>query len=403
MSGHEATGFVAAWHLSRGSPTPAVSESFTSSGRKILEAGTRLLATADVEARGFFHDHPDGRTHYTEVVGKAELEPLVLLHGGAGGGANWFAVLDAYARRRRVLAPDMPGFGLSSAIPHGRSLGRRAARRLASWLRGIGVRRFALAGTSFGGLVAAHLAARRDLRVTRLVLIDSAGLGRAVHPFLRLASTALLRPAVGLSSKAGARAIFRGLMVHDPGAMPRRQREALVDYLYVCGQAGVDRLVADALPHFVSWTGQRERADLFVLPEARCPVLAVCGEHDAIFPARHVRRLPGRVDAAGARVIPGVGHSPMWEGPQALVEATRTFLEAASDAPEATSDLRAATSELLAATSEPPAATSVFPAATRAAGDPMSRSPDRAGGTSPPTDAGREAIEPRLIDPPAAR
>ncbi|HSM36262.1 MAG TPA: alpha/beta fold hydrolase [Longimicrobiales bacterium] len=343
---------MAAWHLPRGATAPTVSAPLSRADRPILEAGARLLAHAGVEARGYFHAHAEGRTHYLETAGSDELEPLVLLHGGAGGGANWFAVLNAYARRRRVLAPDLPGFGMSTPIPPGASLGRRAARRLASWLRGIGVRRFAVAGTSFGGLVAAHLAARRDLTVTRLALIDSAGLGRAVHPFLRLASTALVRPAVGMSSRIGARAVFQGLMVHRPRSIPAERRAVLVDYLHACGQAGVDRLVAEALPHFVGWTGQRERADLYVLPDVRCPVMAVSGSHDAIFPARHARRLPQRVGDARAYVIPESGHSPMWETPEALVDATRSFLEAT---PAVADEVAVTASELPSAAPRPPA------------------------------------------------
>lgn len=328
LSGHEAHGLVAAWHLPAGSERPDLSVELPDCDLRIVVAAGRLLASAGAGARGYLHRHASGRTHHLETGAGEDLEPLVLLHGGAGGGANWFAVLEALARRRRVLAPDLPGFGLSTRIAAGTPLGRHAARRVASWLRGIGVRRFALAGTSFGGLVAAHLAARRDVSVTRLVLVDSAGLGRAVHPFLRLASTALIRPAVGLTTRRGARAVFRGLMVHRAGAIPAPRRDALLDYIHACGEAGVDRMVAGALQHFVGLTGQRERADLYVLPEVECPVLAVSGEHDAIFPARHARRLARRLEDAGACVIPGAGHSPMWETPDALVDAMRPFLEA---------------------------------------------------------------------------
>jgi len=326
VSGHRAPGLVAAWRLPEGSAEPVLSVDLSRTDGAILSAAGRLLATGGVRARGFLSSSASARTHHMEVQGGDELEPLVLLHGAAGGGANWFAVARELARHRRVLAPDLPGFGLSSGLDPGRPLGRRTARRIASWLRGLGVRRFALCGTSFGGLVAAHLAARRDLEVTRLVLVDSAGLGRAVHPFIRMASSALIRPAVGVSSRAGGRALFRGLMVYRSDAIPSERREALLDYLHASGSAGGDRAIARGLPHFVSWAGQRERADLYVIPRLDCPVLAVCGEHDAIFPARHVKRLQGRLDSVQARVIPDAGHSPMWEVPEALLGAVDAFL-----------------------------------------------------------------------------
>ncbi len=328
VSGHDSPDFVAAWRLAAGSTEPVFSVEFGRADARILSAAARLLAEVGAEVRGYVSTHGDSLTHHVEVQGGDELEPLVLLHGAAGGGANWFAVAGPLARRRRVLMPDLPGFGLSSALDEGRPLGRRAARRLMGWLRTLGLREVALCGTSFGGLVAAHLAARRDLETTRLVLIDSAGLGRGVHPLVRVGASALVRPAVASTSRFGTRVLFRTLMVHRPDAIPARRREALLDYLHACGVAGADRSLAHGLPHFVAWTGQRERADLYVLPRVDCPVLAVCGERDAIFPARHVRRLGRRHASVKARVLPDAGHSPMWESPGALVRALGDFLEA---------------------------------------------------------------------------
>lgn len=332
VSGHDSPDFVAAWRLQAGSSEPVLSVEFSPEDAAVLSAGGRLLACGGVQARGYVSTPGGALTHHIEVQGGDELEPLVLLHGAAGGGANWFAVAGPLALRRRVLAPDLPGFGLSSRLDGGSPLGRRTARRLAAWLRGLGLRRIALCGTSFGGLVAAHLAARRDLEVTRLVLIDSAGLGRAVHPLVRVAASALVRPAVASTSRLGARALFRILMVYRPDAIPAARREALLDYLLASGAAGGDRSIAQGLPHFVTWTGQRERADLYLLPRIACPVLAVCGEHDAIFPARHVERLGRRHESVRVCVLADAGHSPMWEVPETLVGAIGGFLEAGTPA-----------------------------------------------------------------------
>lgn len=331
MSGHGASRSVAAWRLETGRAEPQTSHPWSAAERAVLRAAARLFATGPVGVRGYLTDHGPGRTHHIEagadpMASAPDGEPLVLLHGGAGGGANWFAVLRQLGRTRRVLAPDLPGFGLSNPMPAGRPLGRLAASRVASWLRELGVRRFALMGTSFGGLVAAHLAARRDVRVTRLILVDSAGLGRTVHPLLRLAASAFLRPALRASNRPAIRTILGTLMVHRSDAMPPERRDALVDYLYACGRAGTDRVVADALPHFLSWNGQRDRADLYVVPNLDCPVLAVAGEKDAIFPVRHVRRLARRLPHVEAAVVPDAGHSPMWEAPAALVDCITPFL-----------------------------------------------------------------------------
>ena len=42
-------------------------------------------------------------------------KPLVLIHGGHGGWYHWMANIAALAKHRRVIAPDLPGFGASSS------------------------------------------------------------------------------------------------------------------------------------------------------------------------------------------------------------------------------------------------------------------------------------------------
>lgn len=53
---------------------------------------------------------PRGRMHFVEA-GKGK--PLLLLHGGHGGWVHWIDNIHALAGARRVIAPDLPGFGLS--------------------------------------------------------------------------------------------------------------------------------------------------------------------------------------------------------------------------------------------------------------------------------------------------
>ncbi len=82
-----------------------------------------------------------------------------------------------------------------------------------------------MVGNSFGGLAALHLALSEPERVCALVLVDSAGLGRAVNPAL----VALTLPGVGELAKAlggtppgAAQRAFRRtlLILHAPGRSP---------------------------------------------------------------------------------------------------------------------------------------------------------------------------------------
>ena len=81
--------------------------------------------------------------------------PLLLLHGGSGSWNHWVRNLAALARcGRRVLVPDMPGFGDSDAPPDGSD-----ADALPRWLElGVrhllGARTIDVAGFSFGAWIA---------------------------------------------------------------------------------------------------------------------------------------------------------------------------------------------------------------------------------------------------------
>ena len=49
--------------------------------------------------------------------------PLVLVHGLGGAASNWNQLVPALARRYRLLVPDLPGHGASSALPAVSGLG----------------------------------------------------------------------------------------------------------------------------------------------------------------------------------------------------------------------------------------------------------------------------------------
>jgi len=105
-------------------------------------------------------------------------QPLVLLHGGYGTWAHWVRVVQPLSQRFRLLIPDMPGFGESDGPrqPH-------SAEGIAAGLAaGIDLitgnsEPLQIAGFSFGGVIAGHLAAQLGDRIRTLVLVAPGGLG----------------------------------------------------------------------------------------------------------------------------------------------------------------------------------------------------------------------------------
>src|SRR5579884_1206776 len=94
-----------------------------------------------VEADGF-------RIRYLEA---GQGQPLVWFHGA--GGLALSRAHDLLAEHYRVLAFEAPGFGQSAANERSASIPELAAT-MAEAIRGVGLQRYSLWGTSFGGRLA---------------------------------------------------------------------------------------------------------------------------------------------------------------------------------------------------------------------------------------------------------
>jgi 2-hydroxymuconate-semialdehyde hydrolase len=113
--------------------------------------------------------------------------PVLLIHGsgpGVSAWANWRLTIPALAGQRRVIAPDMVGFGFSE-----RPTGIRY--NLDTWvaqaiglLDALEIDCADLVGNSFGGGLALALAIRHPTRVRRLVLMGAAGVSFPITPGL---------------------------------------------------------------------------------------------------------------------------------------------------------------------------------------------------------------------------
>ena len=102
---------------------------------------------------------------------------MILLHGVGYtyGGNNWLRTLEALGAHRRVIAPDIMGWGTGDRLLQSYSFGY-----LVDFVRefqdALSIDRADVVGHSMGGWVASLLAYESPERVNRLVLVDSGGL-----------------------------------------------------------------------------------------------------------------------------------------------------------------------------------------------------------------------------------
>ena len=231
----------------------------------------------------------------------ADDEPLVLLHGFADSAETWARVFGALARHRRVLAPDLPGFGRTPAPVEGLrfSVG---PDYLARFLDALGLDRVVLVGNSLGGAVAIRYTAQHPGRVSRLFLLNSAGLLDGVPDVLDVSSR---RHAAALASSTHGVAHVPAFILDDLVRMAQQPlwRAALRS------AEPVD--VKDDLSHIA------------------VPVTIIWGEEDRLIPVEHGLRLREGLARAELIVLPGVGHLPQILAPRQVLQIIQTRLQLA--------------------------------------------------------------------------
>lgn len=113
--------------------------------------------------------------------------PVLLIHGsgpGVSAWANWRLVLPALGQQRRVIAPDMVGFGYTDRPAGARYDMGTWVQQALDLMDALELERADVVGNSFGGGLALALAIRAPQRVRRLVLMGSVGVPFSITPGL---------------------------------------------------------------------------------------------------------------------------------------------------------------------------------------------------------------------------
>src|SRR5262249_51496041 len=114
-----------------------------------------------------------GPVHYRQWDGPADGPTFVCAHGLGGSHLNWALVAPGLARRGRVVALDLSGFGLTPPAERGTGLTANW-RLLDGFMRALELGPVVLVGNSMGGMLALIQAAHHLETVGRLVLVDAA-------------------------------------------------------------------------------------------------------------------------------------------------------------------------------------------------------------------------------------
>jgi pimeloyl-ACP methyl ester carboxylesterase len=252
--------------------------------------------------------------------------PLVLLHGAGNNSLDWQWVMPALAATHRVFAPDLPG-SPDSARPAADYSPAFFERFVAAFVDALDIGRATFVGNSLGGLISLRLALSDSNRVGALVLVDSAGFGRAVNPAfssvnipgLGEVAIPLWRTPAGAHQRAWGRA---ALLFARPANVPHQwlaeQRRLALSPGYL--EAHLTALRAQVAPG-----GQREVL-VEHLPSVRMPTLVVWGTRDRVFPQSQAKEAVAHLPEGSLALIPDCGHMPHVECPDRFLAALGGFI-----------------------------------------------------------------------------
>jgi len=301
------------------------------------------------------HRSPKGQSPAV-IGGENRPCPVILcIHGLGGSYVNWVAVGPALARRARVLAIDLPGFGRTPLS--GRRTGVRANRGLLDrFIAEVIGEPPILMGNSMGGTIAILEAACEPARVAGLILVCPSvpkPFGLSVDREVAKYIAAYAIP--GMSQRVLRRRRQRlgpeGMLLHslsvacvDPGRIPRKALSLMVDFAYERSRMPwADVAYLEAARSLVALHTRGKRHFMQMVQHVEAPTLFMQGAADRLAmldAAEQVAR--SRPDWAFA-VLDDVGHLPMLEDPRQLVTTIDTWLGAparAASSPARSSPMR---------------------------------------------------------------
>jgi pimeloyl-ACP methyl ester carboxylesterase len=257
-----------------------------------------------------------------DVLRRGSGRPILLVHGVNPVSPD-APFLDLLAEHGEIIAPSHPGFG-NSPRPDDFDTMYDLVHLYLELLDALPAEKVTMIGFSFGGWIAAEVAASGSAKLDRLVLVDPVGIklgGREERDIVHFFNTA---PAE-LNRRSW----------HDPGKRP-------VGVYGLGWQAVIDDAQGDEAMSDAEMTAFARNWDALCLyawrphmynPQLKhwlrrisVPTLVLWGAGDCIVTPDYGRAYAGLIPGARFSVIEAAGHYPELEQPRAFVDHVARFL-----------------------------------------------------------------------------
>jgi 3-oxoadipate enol-lactonase len=240
---------------------------------------------------------------------------LFLFHSLLSDRASFDAIVPKLSHSFRVIVPELPGFGGSSAVSGGLAA---IADRMAEVVKdGADGSDAIVLGNGYGGFVALQMAIRHPNIAARLILADcgAAFSEQGREAFRNMAAASKAKGLQAITDVAMRRLFAPEFQAQQPDLM-RDRREAFLRTDPEVFQAACNALAElDLRP---------------ALGKVKVPVLVLVGEHDEATPPPMSRELAAGLPNATLKIIPGCAHVPQLQSPEIFLNAIGDFLPAST-------------------------------------------------------------------------
>jgi pimeloyl-ACP methyl ester carboxylesterase len=265
----------------------------------------------------------DGARAHVRDQGSRSGPVLVLVHGSNASLFTWEPWAKRLGDQFRVVSIDMPGHGLTGAVPNRDYSQEGMVKFVKEVTDRLGLAKFAIAGNSMGGGVAARFAEEYPASVSQLILVDAGGMpskgGDRIPLAFRLARVPILNQILlhitprSLVTEGLGDAIVHKEIIDD------RMIDAYWDFARMAGtrQATMERFG-------LNWDNavQQHIADI------KAPTLILWGAEDHLIPVQAAHEFQSAIPGSKLIVYPNTGHIPQEEVADRSAGDVRAFLAA---------------------------------------------------------------------------
>ncbi len=290
-------------------------------------AQDRLLASYGTKATSRYLNVGESgqRVHVLEV---GEGEPIVMFHGGGNCAAGLEPLLHALGEKYHVLAPDLPGFGLTDGVNY-RDVDLRNyfANFAESVMDGLGLSQAVVLGNSMGGWCGALFAFSHPDRVKKLIFVGGPyGIDKNPPTFARLAGNrwlnGILFSTVARPGRRSLRTTFGGLVANPDKVSAEYFDCSLANFVMPKWKTAFLTLAEQGM------SLRRLNRDLIIdeLRGLKTPIFFLWGEKDQWVSVSSGQELAKTLPNARFEAIPNAGHIPWLDEPERCTELLLGFL-----------------------------------------------------------------------------